>query len=148
MAVLCAAHHSVQRCVHVDFGVQVGVLWIDEFEMSEVSNESPVTEKVVVALAVTGTARASVIGHVALAFAVICATQVLFIENITSTPSLICVAPSEQCSPACTMESVTGVTSDTVMVNPQHFFTVAAVSAQRIVGSLLPGTDRCRVRPC
>ena len=44
MAVLCAAHHSAQRCAHVDQGVQVGVPWIHDFGMSEASDESPVIE--------------------------------------------------------------------------------------------------------
>ena len=38
MVVLCAAHHSAQRCAHVDQGVQVGVPWIRDFGMSEASD--------------------------------------------------------------------------------------------------------------
>ena len=52
MAVLCATHYSAHRCAHVDPGVQVGVLWIHDFEMSEASDESPVIEYVAPALAV------------------------------------------------------------------------------------------------
>ena len=43
MAVLSGTYHSAQRCAHVDRGVQVGVPWIHDFEMSDVSDESTAT---------------------------------------------------------------------------------------------------------
>ena len=66
MAVLCATHYSAHRCAHVDPGVQVRVLWIHDFEMSEASDESPVIEYLAPARAATFAAPAPVIEHVAL----------------------------------------------------------------------------------
>ena len=76
MAVLCATHHSAQRCAHVDQGVQVGVPWTHDFEMSETSDESPVAE------------------YVAPAPAVVCDGPAPVIEYMSSTPVIEYVAPA------------------------------------------------------
>ena len=133
MAVLCATHHSAQRCAHVDQGVQVGVPWTNDFEMSETSDESPVappllTEYVAPAPAVACDEPAKVNEYMS------CAPV---IEYVAPAPAVSLSVPSQQLHPAHIMTTVnTDDNFDTTgLVHLQFSFTAVEVSAPQAVGS-------------
>ena len=88
MTVLCATYHFAQQYAHVGQGVQVGVPWILDFELSEASDESPVIEYVAPTLAVTPDESTPVTEYVASAPAVTSAllTRVLLLSTTRSLP--------------------------------------------------------------
>ena len=146
MAVLCAAHHSAQRCAHVDQGVQVGVPWIHEFGMSEASGESPVIEYVALAPVVSHEEPASVIEYVAPAPDVTCAAPAPVIEHVAPAPVVADTAsalviqcgapvPADTCAaPAPVIEYVT------LALVIEYIAPPPAVTFLRRVKSYLPET--------
>ena len=136
MAVLCATYHSAQRCAHVDQGVQVGVPWTDDFEMSETSDEFPVvppllTEYVAPALAVACDEPAPVIEYM---------SSAPVIEYVAPAPAVTLSVPSQLLLPAHT--TTTDTTDDnfdtTGLVHPQFSFTAVEAFSIQVVGYLVP----------